>query len=135
MKTVSILSILATLALGTQALVPARRWETDPFPKDPKGTPSNHPTLITQFQAGSAWKCDSLELSYAVDLSEVTKDGTCNPFPTGIKSIRVGKLDPQCRVKVYSLPGCSGDGLEIGVGGCYSNDPIYGYKVVCPDKN
>lgn len=97
MKTTTAYSIVSILALSTEALVPARRWETDPFPSDPKGSGSGGSELVTQFQVGSAWNCQSLDLSYKAHLGEITKEGTCKAFPAGIKSIKVGELDPQCR--------------------------------------
>lgn len=109
MKAIAAFSIVSILALSTEALVPARRWEPDPFPNDPKGTGSGRSQLVTQFQVGSAWSCQSLELSYKGHLSEITRKGTCNTFPAGIKSIQVGELDPQCR----GMPGVIFTPLEF----------------------
>lgn len=68
-----------------------------PIPERSQGHRQRQLELVTQFQVGSAWNCQSLDLSYKAHLGEITKEVTCKAFPAGIESIKVGELDPQCR--------------------------------------
>ena len=120
-----------SLALLAFALGAHARLQTDPCPVDPKSTGG---PAVVRFRYDSAWDCTAIGTCGVAYLRDVTRAGVCNTFPWGTRSITIDSLDPQCKLTIYNQPGCRGDGLDIGVGGCYSNDPLYGYKVTCPWK-
>ena len=89
MKTIAILSILSTLAIGSQALVPVQRLDADLLARGDQ--------LVTRFQTGSSWACNKLDQEYSKYLSQVTKPAVCTEFAPGTKSIKISFLDPKCR--------------------------------------
>jgi len=124
MKAATILTTLSTLFLSTQAAVLGER-------QTGKNTPGR---VIAQFKAGTAWNCQTPELQYtswSYDVVPVGQPGY-TAFPDGIRSVTASQISPECLLTVFTQPGSSDPGLNLGVGGCFSSERIYGYKVTCP---
>jgi len=123
MKTATIITAITSLALTTQAAVINQRVD--------KHSPGR---VLARFNAGSAWDCKNPEFSYTGWSYDVVSPSTpgCTAFPASVQSVTVTEVDPHCLITVFTQPTCSDAGVVLGVGGCFSNAPIYGYKLTCP---
>ena len=52
---------------------------------------------VVRFRYGSAWDCTDIGTCGVTYLSDVKREGVCNTFPWGTRSITIDSLDPQCK--------------------------------------
>jgi len=136
----TIIATILTLALGASQAsadtIPTRRnvllkaARPGGFCQNKYGCP-NQSEVAAVFQVGTEWNCINPEYDSLETRADAT--GACVALPANIKSITVDSMDSRCRVTVYNTGGCWDQGIQIGVKGCYSNNPIAAYKVTCPD--